>query len=239
MIVGMFVVGMVGGIFADQIFWPYFIERPLFYQYRLEQSPVYVTEKKEIVVRENTALEMAAEKVKNTIIGVRTKTNTGEVLEGTGLIVTSDGLMVTLAELVPRGSNFYFYYDGSWLAYQILKRDLKNNLALVKIEKTGLSTVGFANPEEIKPGERVFLVGERFFLSGTTTSLSASIWVNEGIVSSFGDGELIQTNILEKDNMAGSPLFDIKGKVVGLAIINENGQVSAIPVSTIRQFAGF
>ena len=144
-ILTVFIVGIVGGIFADQILWPYFIERPLFHQYRLEQSPVYVTEKKEttLYIQENLALRETVEDVIPAVVGVKTKTNDEEVLIGSGLVVTSDGLIVTLASLVPQGSEFYFFVDDQWPAFQILKRDLENNLALVKVEKSGLKTRGF------------------------------------------------------------------------------------------------
>ena len=46
-------------------------------------------------------------------------------------------------------------------------------------------------------------------------------------------------NIFEKKTMAGSPLFDIEGKVVGLSIIGQDGKVSAVPANLIRAFAGF
>ena len=104
-ILAIFILGIFGGIFADQILWPYFVEKPLFYQYRLEKNPIYVTEKKEIRIQENTALTDAIEKVEKAVIGVRTKTGSGKFLAGSGLILTSDGLVVTLADLVPQGSN--------------------------------------------------------------------------------------------------------------------------------------
>lgn len=227
-----FIIGIVGGIFADQILWPYFIERPLFYQYRLEQSPVYVTERKEITVQENVALQNAVEEVEKVVVGVKTKTKTGKTLEGSGLIVTSDGLMVTLADLVPQGSEFSFFMDGKGVHFQILKRDLKENLALVKIEETNLATVGFANLEKIKLGERVFLVGI-IFEEGVPQKI-----VNEGIIKIF-DESSIRTNIFEKNILKGSPLFNIEGKVLGLNTIDLEGKVSAIPISKIKTFVGF
>jgi hypothetical protein len=54
-IIIVFLIGAVGGIFSEQILWPYFIERPLFLEYSLEQNPVYITETKEITIQENTA----------------------------------------------------------------------------------------------------------------------------------------------------------------------------------------
>jgi len=234
-VIGIFILGVFGGIFADQILWPYFIERPLFYQYRLEQSPVYVTERKEITVRENVALSNAVEKVEKVVIGVRTEGKTGKILEGSGLIVTSDGLVVTLAELVPQGSTFSFFVDGKLVSFQILKRDLKENLALVKVEKANLPTVGFANLEKIKLGERVFLVGLIFENQKITPP---GLVVNEGIIKSFNEN-LIQTNITEEIFLQGSPLFNIEGEVLGINTIDKDGKVITIPVSKIKTFAGF
>ena len=234
-VLAIFILGIFGGIFADQILWPYFIEKPLFYQYRLEQSPVYVTEKKEVTITENIALQNAIEKVEKTIIGVQTKTKTGKILAGSGLILTSDGLVVTLADLVPQGGNSSFFVDGETASFQILKRDLKENLALIKIEKTNLPTVGFANLEKLKLGERVFLVGVIF--KNQKTTLPGYV-VNEGIVKSF-DENSIETNIFEKNNLTGSPLFDIVGNILGLNIIDKEGKVSAIPIPKIKSFAGF
>lgn len=241
-IIACFVIGAVGGIFADQILWPYFIVRPLFHQYELEQAPVYITEKKEntIYIQENLALRELVEEVAPAVIGVKTKTISGEVLKGTGIVLTSDGLVVTLASLVPRGSEFYFFVDDEWPAYQILKRDLENDLALIKVGKNGLKTRGFADLEKIKLAEPVFLVGADFSLATSTQSFFTPPQnkVNTGIVTLFSENS-IQTNILESQEISGSPLFNFDGRVVGLSTIDESGKVSVIPISLIGSFAGF
>jgi len=232
-ILAFFIIGMIGGIFAEEIFWPYFVERPFFYKYRLEQTPIYVTERKEITITENVALKEAIEKVKSTVIGVRTETKKGETLEGSGFVLTSDGLMVTLADLVPRGSNFSFFVDGKKVHFQILKRDLEENLALVKIKKENLPTKSFADLERLRLGERVFLVGVVFDTEGIPKKV-----VNEGIVKSF-DENLIETNIFEDKNLQGSVLFDIEGNILGINQVQKTGQVTTIPITQIKQFAGF
>jgi len=229
-ILAVFIIGAVGGIFADQIFWPYFVERPLFHQYRLEQSPVYVTEKKEITIQENTALKNAIEKAEKVIVGVRTETKAGKFIEGSGLIITSDGLIVTLSELAPKGSDFSFFIDGKQTNFQILTRE--NGLVLIKLEEENLPTASFADLEKLKLGERVFLIGVVF------ESKKPSKMVNEGIVKSF-DKDFIKTNMSEKYTAAGSSLFDIEGNILGLNTINKAGEVIAIPVSKIKSFAGF
>src|SRR4030042_4636812 len=235
-IIGVFVVGIVGGIFADQILWPYFIERPLFYEYGLEKNPVYLTETNQIYIQENTALVDAIERVEKTVVGIKTKTKYGTILQGSGLIVTSDGLMVTLAELVPQGATFSFFLDGKEVSFQILKRDLQENLSLLKLSDSSLTTAGFASLDKLKLGERVFLVGITF---GSVKDGVQQVGktVNEGIIKSF-DQNSIQTNIIESVLSAGSPLFNIQGEILGINTINSKGNVSAIPISKIKAFMG-
>jgi S1-C subfamily serine protease len=230
-ILAIFVVGMVGGIFAEEIFWPYFVERPLFYKYKLEKPPVYVTERKEIRIQENTALKDAISKVEKAVVLIRTKTKTGKNLEGSGFILTSDGLIITLAELVPEGSKISLFVEGEIVSPQVLKRDLDKNLALLKIEKKNLSTTGFFNFEKLKLGERVFLVGKSF------ESGKVKNFVDEGIVKSFDENK-IETNIQGSKEILGTPLFDIEGNLLGINYLTKEGNFISIPVTQIKSFAG-
>ena len=196
-----------------------------------EVGPVFVNETKEIYIQENVALVKMVEKVSQAVVGVKTKTKSGQVLEGAGLVITSDGLIVTLAELVPAGSQFSFFVDQEIVPYQILKRDLENNLALVKVTHSSLTTLGFANLEKLKAGERVFLVGNLFEKEEVLKI------VNEGITKVL-TADLIQTNIFESSSLAGSPLFNIEGGILGINTIDSLGRVAAIPINTIRTFIG-
>lgn len=228
-IIGIFILGIWGGIFGSQILWPFFVEVPLFYKYGLESSPIYINKTEKIVIQENVALKNAIEKVEKVVIGVRTVTKKGKVLEGSALILTSDGLAITLADLVPKGGDFNFYFEGKKLKYQILKRDLKKNLALIKLEENNLPTASFGNFEKIKLGERVFLIGVIF------EKEQPKKLTNEGLIKYFSQN-LIQTNIFEK-GAAGSALFDIEGNILGLNYIDETREVSAILVTNLRKFA--
>jgi S1-C subfamily serine protease len=230
-ILAIFIVGMVGGIFAEEIFWPYFVERPLLYKYRLEKPPVYVTEKKEIHIQENTALKDAISKVEKTVVLIRAKTKTGKNLEGSGFILTSDGLIITLAELVPEGSKISLFVEGEIVSPQVLKRDLNKNLVLLKVEKKNLSTTGFFNFEKLKLGERVFLIGATF------KDGNVKEFVDEGIVKSFDENK-IETNIQSSKEILGTPLFDIEGNLLGLNYLTKEGIFLSIPVTQIKSFAG-
>lgn len=232
-IVVIFVIGTVGGVFADQILWPYFIERPLFYEYRLENIPVNLT--KQVVIQENTALQDAFSKTEKMVIGIRTSSKgitATQVLEGNGVILTSDGLAVTLAEFIPQVNSVNVcFVDSGQVSFQALKVDRKQNLALIKIESQNLTVPGFADFNGLRYGERVFFVAS-FFDKGNPKKM-----IGEGIIKIF-DAKSIQTSIFEPKSIQGSPVFDIEGNIVGLALQDKDGMVSAIPISKIREFAG-
>ena len=231
-IVCFFIVGMVGGIFADQIFWPYFVERPLFFEYGLDQDPIEVTEVQEITVRENVALEKAIEKVETSVVGIKSENSKGKISEGSGLVVTSDGFVVTLSDFVLDYSTSTMFIDGKTSPLRLLKRDNKNNLALLKAEENNLPTVGFGDLAKTGLGERVFLVGVDFDKS---TSSAPKI-ADEGIVR-YISSDIIETNITEEDGIKGSILFNIAGEILGINTIS-NGKVITIPVSAIRELIG-
>lgn len=222
-IIAIFIVGMVGGILSNHILWFYFDVN------QLEPGPVFLTEVKQVHIQENVALVNAAMRAAKTVVAIKTETRAGKILEGSGLSVTTDGLIVTLAELVPHGSSFSFFINDKPVSFQILKRDIDKNLALVKISDPVLTTAVFADLEELRIGERVFLVGAAF---KDKTPFKV---VNQGIIRVLNQN-LIQTNIFENQSLAGSPLFNIKGEILGINIIDSAGRVNVIPVSTIRTF---
>ena len=221
-IIIVFIVGAAGGVLGGQVFNKYIIS---------EDYPVSITENKEIIVQENTALQDAVEKVKNSLIGIETKLSSGKIISGSGLALTSDGLMVTLSELVPKGTSSTFFVDGKNPEYKVLKKDQNLNLALLKLEEDELQSCGFSDPQELRLGQRVFLLGMIFPESGKT------LMANQGIVKYF-TGDYIRTNIFETKALSGSVLFNIKGELIGLNFIDSQGVVTAIPVDRIRGFIG-
>jgi len=231
-----FIFGAIGGIVWQAILLPYLAQNSAFQDFwfikEFKEREVVVLPKEEIYIQENVALTEAVEKVEKSIVGIRVKTKKGKIIEGSGLILSSDGLLVTLADLLPQGSAFSFFVNGEIVPFEILKRDGENNLALVRIKKQNLQTCSFADFEKIKRGQRVFLVGV-IFLNGKTERM-----VNSGIVKYFGK-DFIRTNIFEKKILKGSGLFDIEGNVLGINTIDSEGKVTAIPISKIKEFANF
>lgn len=227
-IIIIFVFGIFGGIFADQILWPYFIEMPLFYKYRLDQAPIFINQTEQIFIEENNALENAVEKVEKSVVGIKS----GKGIEGSGIIITSDGLILTLSGLISQKGSTVVFSDGEASDFKILKKDAESNLVLIKIEKTSLPTISFADSGSLRFGQRVFMLG--FYFKNNELSKI----VNEGIIKTYNK-EIIETNISEESYLKGSPLFNVKGELAGLNTIDSDNKVSSIPINKIRDFIGF
>ncbi len=217
----------VFAVFADQVLWPYFVEVPLFYKYRLDQNQVYVTEKQLTTIQENKALKTAVEKVANTVVNITSKTAKGVVIEESGLILASDGLVATLSSPMPLNSGTEVFIEGQKIAFQVLKRDKTADLALIKVEKTNLTTSSFFPMEDLVLGERIFLYG----------NLSVKKIVNEGVVRSIS-GDSIETSIIDNSEATGSPVFDIEGNILGLSVVAKDGRISILSVSKIKELSG-
>ena len=156
------------------------------------------------------------------------------VVQGSGLVYTSDGLIVTLASLVPAGYTPTIYFgngDDPIEKVQIVKRDGKKNLALLKIERNGLETIGLVNAESLVLGEKVIFVAKKIGKDGVSTI------ANEGIIK-IVNGQQVRTNIFENSTMAGGVLLDIRGRVIGLGLVNGDGIVETILPEDLREFLG-
>ncbi len=186
-----------------------------------------INKEEKIYVEENTVLTSKIKEVKDAVVGIKSGNITGS-----GLIVTSDGLIVTLASNVPTGSGADIIINGEEnIPYQILKRDMNSNLALVKVDKNNLLTRGFFDLSQLEEGKRVFLISKPY-LNGKFL-LSA----NEGIVKSFDENNIV-TNMFEAGRVDGAPVFDIEGNILGLSYKDAENIVNVIPVSTIKSFVG-
>ncbi|HDZ54318.1 MAG TPA: serine protease [Candidatus Nealsonbacteria bacterium] len=230
------ITGALGGMIFQAFILPYLATKEYFKQFEfvkiLTEREVNLYPKETVIVRENKALQEAVERVERSVIGVRAQSKQGVILEGSGLILTTEGHVVVLGDLLPKGYDFSFFWEGEELPFEVLGVDKTGSLVKIKVEKTNLPTLPFADTERIKIGQRVFLVGI-VFENGKAKKI-----VNEGIIKTF-DEDFIRTNIFEKSSLAGSPLFDIEGNVLGLNTIDKEGKVIAISAKRIQEFTGF
>jgi len=219
------IIGAIGGSLFQVLILPGLIGHPYFGNLEMIKrlkNQVIVNPVEQIFIGQDTALEEAIKKVEDTVVGFN---------NGSGIIITSDGLIITLADVLPKTEK-YLFLEGEKVNFEVVRKDLDQNLALIKIEQKNILACKFADLSDIKMGQKVFLFGIII-----ENNIPKSI-TNQGSIKMFDD-DIIRTNILEDKILNGSPLFNVWGEVLGLNTIDNQGKVSTIPIDNIRKFAGF
>ena len=146
---------------------------------------------------------------------------------GSGFILTPDGLVMTNAHVVEGADEVIVTLtDKREFKAKIVGSDKRTDVALVKIDATGLPAVKVGDVSRLKAGEWVMAIGSPFGLENTVTA---------GIVSAkqrdTGDYlPFIQTDVAINPGNSGGPLINMRGEVVGInsQIYSRSGGVMGI-----------
>ncbi|KRF02469.1 hypothetical protein ASG89_24700 [Paenibacillus sp. Soil766] len=164
--------------------------------------------------------------------------NRFNLAHGTGVIVASNGVIVTNAHVVKNMKNIVVVTsEGTTYRGHASNIDEESDLALVKIDATGLQPATFASSSDIKVGETVAAIG-------TPISFALRNSVTVGIVSGLDRSvssqyQLIQTDAAINPGNSGGALINMKGEVIGIntmkyADIGVENLGFAIPVDTVK-----
>ena len=132
---------------------------------------------------------------------------------GSGFILTSDGFIMTNAHVVEGADEVLVTLtDDREFKARIVGSDKRSDVAVVKIEATGLPAIKVGDVNRLKVGEWVMAIGSPFGLKNTVTA---------GIVSAkqrdTGDFlPFIQTDVAINPGNSGGPLINMRGEVVGI-----------------------
>ncbi|HET8726465.1 MAG TPA: trypsin-like peptidase domain-containing protein, partial [Alphaproteobacteria bacterium] len=144
---------------------------------------------------------------------------------GSGFIIDAEGYIVTNNHVVEQADDIRVtLHDGSQVEAELVGRDPKTDLALIKIDvEEKLPHLEFGDSDSLRVGDWVVAVGNPFGLGGTVTA---------GIVSARGRDinagpydDFIQTDAAINRGNSGGPTFDAEGRVVGIntAIFSPSG----------------
>lgn len=165
-----------------------------------------------------------------------------ERASGSGFIVQSDGFILTNNHVVGKADKIEVTLnDGRKMRAERIGTDPDTDLAVIKIDATGLPTAVLGNSDGAEQGDWVLAIGSPFRLSKTITA---------GIVSATGRSlggasqldRYIQTDASINPGNSGGPLVDMQGEVIGINTLivpgNNGGNVGigfAIPSNLARQ----
>lgn len=190
------------------------------------------------------------ERVNPAVVSIANEQNSSQGTQtagsGSGFIIAADGYIVTNNHVIDQADRVNVTFaDGSTLRATVVGADRYSDLALLKVDKTGLPFVELANSDDVKVGQRVIAIGNPFGLNGTMT---------EGIISakgrtlpeedssgtgSFSNPSILQTDAAINPGNSGGPLLDSSGRVVGVntAIRSTGSSVTGQPSNSGIGFA--
>ncbi len=134
---------------------------------------------------------------------------------GSGFIISTDGYILTNTHVIESADEITVKLtDKREFRAKVIGTDRRTDIALLKIEATGLPKVTQGDPNKLKVGEWVVAIGSPFGFDNSVTA---------GIVSAKGRSltqenfvPFIQTDVAINPGNSGGPLFNMKGEVVGI-----------------------
>lgn len=186
-------------------------------------------------------------------VGITTQVTTNvwgqpvtQAAAGSGFVISQDGYILTNYHVIDEASTIKVAFsDGTTYDATLVGGEEGNDIAVLKIEATGLTPVIIGNSDEIRVGEAVVAIGNPLgeltytMTQGIVSAKDRSITMSDGTVMN-----MIQTDTAINSGNSGGPLFDMYGQVIGITSAKLSGNSTseatieglgfAIPVNDIK-----
>lgn len=180
--------------------------------------------------------------------GIQQRTQGGEPQDiGTGFIVDSEGLIVTNKHVVDQDGATYtvITQDDQEYEVQSISRDPSNDIAVIKINASGLPAVELGDSDSLKVGQSAIAIGTALgefrhtVTTGVVSGLGRGITAGsayEGFVERLDN--VIQTDAAINPGNSGGPLINSAGQVIGVNVAVADGAQNigfAIPINVVKE----
>lgn len=152
---------------------------------------------------------------------------------GSGVLWSSDGLIVTNAHVVRGPRAKISLWDGREFESEIAARDPQRDLAALRISTSGLAAATSRDSSQVRAGEIALAVGNPFgFLGALTTGVVHAV----GPLRGLGSRHWVQSDVRLAPGNSGGPLTDAEGRVIGINSMVAGRLALAIPSNEVGRF---
>jgi len=199
-------------------------------------------------VGNTTAVSSVVDKVASCVVEITTEAVVNDYYygryvasgAGSGVVITSDGYIVTNNHVIDGAETItVMLKDGTKYEAKLIGTDAQTDIAVIKVEATGLNAAVTGDSSKLVVGEMAVAIGNPLGQLGGT--------VTDGIISALDreitiDDEtmtLIQTNAAVNPGNSGGGLFNINGELIGIVNAKNSGSEIeglgfAIPINTVK-----
>ena len=162
---------------------------------------------------------------------------------GTGFVISPDGVIVTNDHVVEGAQEIQAAFsDGTTRDATVLGHDPKSDLAVVKVDATGLQTIQLGDSDRVQVGDDVVAIGNALALQGgltVTRGIISGLHREVGTNTGSALTDVLQTDAAINPGNSGGPLVDAEGRVIGInTAIADPGSAQnvgfAIPISNAK-----
>ena len=152
---------------------------------------------------------------------------------GSGVIWTSDGIIVTNAHVARSSALRVQLWDGHELPAEIMSRDPRRDLALLHINGEDLPAARPADSSQVRPGELAIAIGNPM---GFVGALTMGVIHAVGPLRGLGTQSWVQASVRLAPGNSGGPLADAQGRVIGINTMVAGRLALAVPSNAVHQF---
>ncbi len=251
-----FVIAGFAAIITEHYIFPRLSATRLFSKYKFLQKAsenvTIINKTEQITVKEEDSISAAASKALSAVVNI---ISTGEKTEkvfqnsknGTGALVTSDGLIVTYrAALIEKDADYkILLFDGTVREAKLTGIDEFDNLAFLKIDGSNLPSISFADSSDFRAGKKLIAIGnsdgeyQNRFSAGLLSKINRDFNIAGKTISSSEKLEgVFETDFNNQGEYLGGPIIDYNGElggITGSVIIDNQEKFFQIPANIVKK----
>ena len=152
---------------------------------------------------------------------------------GSGVIWSTDGVIITNAHVARASQMRIQLWDGREFDASLVSRDMRRDLAALRISAANLPAAAAADSSQIRPGELAIAIGNPLgFVGALTTGVIHAV----GPLRRWGSEPWVQADVRLAPGNSGGPLADARGRVIGINTMVAGRLALAVPSNAVTNF---
>ena len=254
-----FSIGGIGGVYFDQKVLPFIrtnkhLSRINLFN-RLSENVTVINKTEQVIIKEDDSINKIASQASNAVVNIVSITNQKETglktiqninQSGTGVIVTSDGLIATYrSSIIEKDATCQvFLSNRNYYSATLLDIDEFSDLAFLKIEAPNLTAISLADSADALPGKKIVAIGNSFgeyqnrYEGGLLSNVAKTFNLSGKTVASSEKLEgVFEDDFKNQTEYIGGPVIGYSGDmigIIGMQVINGKEKYFQIPSNIVK-----
>ncbi len=255
-----FIVGGIGGVYFDQQILPLIrtnkVLSKISFLERTAENVTVINKTEQVIIKEDDSVNEIASQPSNAVVNIVSVSSQKDMQaknlkavnqSGTGVIITSDGMIVTYRNsIIEEDANYsVFLFNGNYYEAKLVAIDEFSNLAYLKMDAPNLTAISLADSASVRPGKKIVAIGNSFgeyqnrYESGLLSNLDKTFNLAGKTVASSEKLEgVFEDDFQKQKEYIGGPVIGYSGEligIIGMLTIDGKEKYFQIPAAAIEK----